>query len=140
MPVLHFLQGTYNDEESIRNKIKAIYCTLLDVSFSHTGGCLAIVMPNIETNKISQIIKERFDLSITGNLPEDISENSKEKIEVLKYLLVDNNSIRSFFDIEKPLRKEILSLDGATVVSLDGSFYRSLGTFRHNRNFLDRKL
>lgn len=119
----YFLQGTDSDEESIRNKIKAIYCTLLDVSFSHTGGCLAIVMPNIETNKISQIIKERFDLSITGNLPEDISENSKEKIEVLKYLLVDNNSIRSFFDIEKPLRKEILSLDGATVVSLDGSFY-----------------
>lgn len=31
--------------------------------------------------------------------------------------------IRSFYSIEKPLRKEILSLDGAVVVSLDGSFY-----------------
>lgn len=104
-------------------KIKAIYCTLLDVSFSHTGSCLAIVMPDIETDKISEIIKERFDLSITGNLPDSISEDSREKIQVLKYLLADNNSIRSFFEIEKPLRKEILSLDGATVVSLDGSFY-----------------
>ena len=70
----------------------------------------------------SKIIKDRFDLSITGNPPEGVSEESKEKIEVLKYLLVENDMIRSFFDIEKPLRKEILSLDGATVVSLDGSF------------------
>lgn len=119
----YFLLGMDKDEESIRNRIKAIYCTLLDVSFSHTGGCLAIVMPNVETDEISEIIKERFDLSIMGNLPEKLSKDSKEKIEVLKYLLADNDSIRSFFDIEKPLRKEILSLDGATVVSLDGSFY-----------------
>lgn len=91
----YFLLGTDKDEESIRNKIKDIYCTLLDVSFSHTGGCLAIVIPDIETDEISKIIKDRFDLSITGNLPEGVSDESKE----------------------------ILSLDGATVVSLDGSFY-----------------
>ncbi len=119
----YFLLDKKIKEESIYDKIKAIYCTLLDVSFSHTGGCLAIVVPGIETEEISKIIKDRFDLSVTGNPPEGISAESKEKIEVLKYLLVDNNSIRSFFDIEKPLRKEILSLDGATVVSLDGSFY-----------------
>lgn len=59
-----------------------------------------------------------------GQLPSGISKENKEKIEVLKYLLIGkNNSIRSFFDIDKELRKEILSLDGATVVSLDGSFY-----------------
>ncbi len=119
----YFLLGTDPCEETIRKKIKQIYCTLLDVSFSHTGGCLAIVIPGIETDEISKIIKDRFDLSITGNPPEGVSEESKEKIEVLKYLLVENDMIRSFFDIEKPLRKEILSLDGATVVSLDGSFY-----------------
>lgn len=119
----YFLLGIDKDEESIRNKMKDIYCTLLDVSFSHTGGCLAIVIPDIGTDEISKIIKDRFDLSITGNLPEGVSDESKEKIEVLKYLLVNHNTIRSFFDIEKPLRKEILSLDGATVVSLDGSFY-----------------
>lgn len=115
--------GVDRNEESIRNKIKDIYCTLLDVSFSHVGGCLAIVIPGIETEEISKIIKDRFDLSIIGNLPKGVSEESIEKIEVLKYLLVENNSIRSFFDVEQPLRKEILSLDGATVVSLDGSFY-----------------
>lgn len=119
----YFLLGADQNEENIRNKIKAIYCTLLDVSFSHTGGCLAIVTPDADADEISNIITERFDISVDENIPENISENSKEKIEVLKYLLADNNSIRSFFDVEKPLRKEILSLDGATVVSLDGSFY-----------------
>lgn len=120
----YFLLGTDKDEEKIRCKIKSIYCTLLDVSFSHTGGCLAIIVPGVGTDEISKIIKDRFDLSITGNLPEGVTEESKEKIEVLKYLLADkNNSIQSFFDIDKALRKEILSLDGATVVSLDGSFY-----------------
>lgn len=123
----YFLLGidkeTDVDEEKIRDKIKQIYCTLLDVSFSHTGGCLAIIAPGIGTDEISEIIKDRFDLSIAGDFPKGVSEESKEKIEVLKSLLVDNDTIRSFFEIEKPLRKEILSLDGATVVSLDGSFY-----------------
>lgn len=120
----YFLLGKDKNEDNIRDRIKTIYTTLLDVSFSHTGGCLAVVIPNIGTEEISKIIKDRFDLSVTGNLPEGISMESKEKIEVLKYLLADtSNSIRSFFEIEKPLRKEILSLDGATVVSLDGSFY-----------------
>lgn len=120
----YFLLGADKDERNIREKVKVIYSTLLDVSFSHAGGCLAVVIPAAGTEEISKIIKDRFDLSIEGNLPEGISDENKEKIEVLKYLLSDdNNSIRSFFEIEKPLRKEILSLDGATVVSLDGSFY-----------------
>ncbi|HJB16490.1 MAG TPA: hypothetical protein IAA05_10690 [Candidatus Blautia excrementipullorum] len=97
---------------------------MLDVSFSHTGGCLAIVLPDVPEKEISKVIQDRFDLSLAGAPPSGISKESKEKIEVLKYLLTNkDNIIRSFFDIDKELRKEILSLDGATVVSLDGSFY-----------------
>lgn len=120
----YFLLGTDQNEESISRKIKSIYCTLLDVSFSHTGGCLSIVIPNINDGEISKVIRDRFDLSVTGDTPQNISAESKEKIEVLKYLLISpEHSIKSFFEVDKPLRKEILSLDGATVVSLDGSFY-----------------
>ena len=72
----YFLLGADKNEENIRSKIKDIYCTLLDVSFSHVGGCLAIVIPGIETEEISKIIKDRFDLSITGNLPKGVSEES----------------------------------------------------------------
>ena len=109
------------DEAVIRKNIKAIYCTLLDVSFSHTGGCLALVIDNED---IENVIKDRFDLSIQGKAPKGISKENKEKIEILKYLLEnEDHKVRAFFDIEKPLRREILSLDGATVLSLDGSFY-----------------
>lgn len=113
-----------SDEEGqlIKNKIKAIYCTLLDVSFAHTGGCLAIVVNN--SKKIDQVIKDRFTLDINAIPPEKVEQKTKEKIEVLKYLLSDlDGHLKSFYDVEKPLRKEIMSLDGATVVSLDGNFY-----------------
>ncbi len=119
----YFALRTANRETIIQD-IKEIYCTLLDVSFSHTGGCLAIVIPSASDSDISKIIKDRFDLTLAGVTPEGMSAESKEKIAILKHLLTDNhNGVRSFFGIEKPLRKEILSLDGATVVSLDGSFY-----------------
>lgn len=120
----YFLLDSNREERLAYQKIKAIYCTLLDVSFSHTGGCLAVVIPNVETEDISKVIKDRFDLTIDGRPPKGITKENKEKIKVLKNLLADtNDSIRSFYEIEKPLRKEILSLDGATVVSLDGGFY-----------------
>lgn len=114
----YFLMGA-DDLITAQKKIKNIYKTLLDVSFSHVGGCLAFVRPDVSDTDISKIIKDRLDLAGIGELPAGVSAESKEKIAVLRYLLSDNN----FFEIEAPLRKEILSLDGATVVSPDGSFY-----------------
>ena len=117
----YFLQSI-SDTIAIEKRIKIIYQTLLDVSFSHTGGCLALVSaPDAD---LSSVIKDRFDLSIAGQAPDGISEESKEKIEILKYLIADaKHIVKSFFELDQPLRREILSLDGATVVSLDGSFY-----------------
>ena len=120
----YFLKYSTATEEETAQKIKSIYCTMLDVSFSHTGGCLAIVLPSTDEEKINRIIKDRFDLSVKGTVPTGISAESKEKIEILKYLLsTPQHKIKSFFDIDKPLRKEILSLDGATVLSPYGMFY-----------------
>ena len=110
----YFLQ----DEQE---KIKEIYCSLLDVSFSHTGGCLAIVK---DEENISKIIKERLDLYIGGKAQSGISATSLEKMGVLKYLLHDKNQkIRGFFDIDQPLRKEIMSMDGAVAISPNGHFF-----------------
>lgn len=120
----YFLRDSNISTDDIRKKIQAIYITLLDVSFAHTGGCLAILIPGSE-DKVASLITERLDLLEDDKSYAQISTQSKERMQVLKYLLEDKNhsSIRSFFEIEKPLRKEILSLDGATVVSLDGSFF-----------------
>lgn len=125
----YFIATTLGDsvdkhiEHTVRENIKAIYCTLLDVSFSHSGGCLAIVLPENHDN-ISDVVKERIDLYAKGTSLKGMSATSKEKAQVLTYLLsYPENTMRSFFAVEKQLRREILSLDGATVLSPDGSFY-----------------
>lgn len=119
----YFLRSGITDEKEIKHKIQSIYCSLLDVSFSHTGGCLALVLPEY-VSKINTEVKERIDLFIIGEKLTGISQESREKIEILSYLLTySNNHLRSFFEIEKPLRKEILSLDGATVLAMDGTFF-----------------
>lgn len=111
------------NEMEIRKKIQAIYCTLLDVSFAHSGGCLALVVDEND-EKIDRVIKERIDLCASGVSLSEVNSDNREKIEVLTYLLsYPQKGLRSFFEVEGPLRREILSLDGATVVSLDGRFY-----------------
>lgn len=110
------------DELIIKTKIRELYCTLLDISFSHTGGCISIIVPD-KKDSIDKIIKERIDLYSIGSLPTGVSKESIEKIEILTYLLTyPENKMRSFFEIERIMRKEIVGLDGATVLSLDGSF------------------
>lgn len=120
----YFLNDNTSEQE-IKEKIQSIYCTLLDVSFSHTGGCLALVHPErAEAISNEKIVEDRFDLYTAGEPLPGMRAENREKAQVLSYLLRHpQENIRSFFEIEKPLRKEILSLDGATVVSLSGSFY-----------------
>ena len=118
------IDSVLSDTE-IKNRIQSIYCTILDVSFAHTGGCLAIIHPNlVEQMSEAKIVVDRFDLYTAGEKPAGMRAENKEKAEILSYLLkYPNTQIRSFFDLEMPLKKEILSLDGATVVSLDGKFF-----------------
>lgn len=119
----YFFYDEKSKEEEIKSKIRELYCTLLDVSFAHTGGCISIIVPN-QKEGIEELIKERIDLYTINSLPQGISKESIQKIEMLTYLLTyPKNKIRSFFEIERIMRKEIVGLDGATVVSLNGSFY-----------------
>lgn len=120
----YFLE-TENNEDLILFKIREFYCTLLDVSFAHSGGCIAIITPDKDT-QVSKITEERIDLySVERNINvfKNVSSESKEKIIILSYLLSSDTGLCSFFEVDRILRKEILGLDGATVVSLDGSFY-----------------
>lgn len=121
----YFLAEENTSEPTVLRKIQSIYCTLLDVSFTHTGGCLALVHPDkVEVLNEKKIVADRFDLYSEGHTPQGMTLESKEKARILSYLLrYPKQPMRSFFELEKPLRREILSLDGATVVSLNGSFY-----------------
>lgn len=111
------------DKKEIIRRTKELYCTLLDISFSHTGGCIAFILEGKE-KKIENVIKERIDLySYNGDIPV-IDKSNKEKMRVLSYLLsYPDNLLHSYFDVGRILRKEISGLDGAVAISLDGKFY-----------------
>ena len=101
------------------DSIREIYCTLLDVSFAHTGGCIAIID---DINNCPFINNEdRID-----NLPRDmdmLNNNQKnEKLKIVKELLYNetNDTSKTFFDIDRILRKEIMSLDGTIAFTKDG--------------------
>ena len=114
----------FTAESEKDKKIKYIYKTILDVSFSHTGGCLAIVSPDTINSEINAIIKDRFGNEIDGDYADTEKKKIEIKIKIVRGLLGYKDDSRcSFYDVNHPLLKEILSLDGATTISTKGLFY-----------------
>ena len=70
---------------------------------------------------MDDLIKERIDLKTKSN--DEISDESKEKLYFLKSIIAKKDGKYSFFEISKPLRKEIMSMDGATVLDLNGNLF-----------------
>ncbi len=89
--------------KSLKNKIsddvlEAIYLSILDVSFSRTGGCIGVVTlskdPLIEENSYSGWKKKMIEKIIDAN---------------------------PFHTIEREARAKLLGIDGATIIRRDGS-------------------
>lgn len=75
----YFLMGA-DDLITAQKKIKIIYKTLLDVSFSHVGGCLAFVRPDVSDTDISKIIKDRLDLAGIGSYLPALVPRAKKRL------------------------------------------------------------
>lgn len=84
-----------NIQESMINEI---YNTCLDVSFSRTGGCLAICN---HSNKLDSILPKIEDLK-------------------KKFPLLSDVYGKSFFLLPRSVRKEFMGIDGATIVDNTG--------------------
>lgn len=132
-----FKTSTDENEEEInkQNLIKirlarAIYKSWLDVSFAHSGGCLAVILENriddddfrhtLENCLLSEPLEKKFIKKIG---PDKAAELNK-KNEIVKKLVRYNENTKCttpFFEISDKLRAELMSLDGATVVSSDGN-------------------
>lgn len=109
----------------------SVYASVLDVSFSHTGGIIAVVSPEsvLELTK-QQILHPLDSLSsddsnVLINASDDTAPNSAEKPEkivrrkLLKYLV--NN--RQFFNLDRKLRCELIALDGACILDYNGKIH-----------------
>lgn len=101
------------DADSKKQIAKELFISILDVSFSRAGGCMALI-----DEKHKQIVKDKFIYR------DDIDriDHSDEKKEILRRLLCcgmpDKEAL--FHTLDRKLRQELLSLDGATVIDSSG--------------------
>ena len=91
---------------------------MLDVAFSHTGGCIAI----IRDEHISEIKKNNLskDDDIEGEISTDIKRGEKRKTIQALVKAGNINGADSFFKLDRKLRHELLGLDGATLIDNQG--------------------
>lgn len=88
----------------------AIYETILDVSFSRTGGCIAF----IRNTDIKKLTAENAPVIKAEDI---ISLGKSIKSQALRILI----NGKKFQELDRILRKEILGIDGATVIDSDGN-------------------
>lgn len=139
----------FKDNKRTRNLFSQIYATTLDVSFSHSGGIIAVV--NYKKLKKSGIINFMDDLfDSEGNderefLLKKFKDLYKTRMKVLEIPLEKEKTLNNEFEklftkrqmikkllgitgdkkilfstIDRKLRAELCGLDGATILDLHG--------------------
>ena len=103
-----------SDPSSAKEFADEVYLSVLDNSFSHTGGCIAI----IDNAFINTVQGRCFPKDSLDN--EDISTEKKNIIKRLIAAGSTNNEKHYFQYLDRKLRLELLSLDGATVLDSAG--------------------
>ena len=107
-----------NDKMNVE-MMQEVYASMLDVSFSHTGGIIAV------TNKITELLatdtdnKPILDESDYLMLPIiDLKTKDMRMIKkaIIKELVGDND----FSKLDRKLRCELISLDGACIIDENG--------------------
>lgn len=104
-----------------------IFQTLVDVSYSHGGACIAIAetnppdaellhsaFPVLLDEKYRELVKENCELT-DGELGRDVP-----RIEALRQLVTSN---KSFYALNPYLRRELAEMDGALILGRDGTIY-----------------
>lgn len=117
--------------------LKSVYASVLDVSFSHTGGIIAIVKPGCIVDLMQQNILSPLDnLQIADEeamYPADKESKKnlpKEKI-IRRKLLKQLITRYRFNELDRKLRCELIALDGACIVDCYGMVY-SFGAIIQN--------
>lgn len=123
-----------------------IFYTMLDISFSHTGGLISILLDDVFLKGDNQIIStfdqlenEISEKELAENIKNEnkqLSENEikrevKKRILKKKTLLTLLGEKRAFIDIERKLRSELAALDGACIIDKNGDLI-AIGTIIQN--------
>lgn len=118
--------------------LKSVYASVLDVSFSHTGGIIAIVESDCIEELMQKKILSPFDnLQISDEEADRLASKfghkkpPKEKIirrKLLKKLITKH----SFFNLDRKLRCELIALDGACIIDDHSGTVYSFGAIIQN--------
>lgn len=128
----------YKNAEDIDIKLlEEVFSTAIDVSLSHCGGIIAIVKngnelysANEKESNIKKSILSECDNFLNNydvsELEEILKENGDKKYsidkKIFKRKIIKNllNNKEKFYDLDRKLRSELVSLDGATIIQKDG--------------------
>ncbi|GAB3576943.1 hypothetical protein [Hymenobacter daeguensis] len=110
----------YNDDSTLKTMPgasvevkKAMYETILDVSFARTGGCLVA----IPYARRKDLIKDDGNSEESVVKRADILSNpTSVKSRVISRLIRG----RKFQDLSRAMRKELVGIDGATIIQYQG--------------------
>lgn len=112
---------------------REIYKTLIDVSFSYTGGCLGIVK---NTSAVSRLIDKNkivYEDYITGKYRIEtdtvgkVTDSDAERRLALASLIWFDGKPHGFVSTDRKLRMECAAFDGAMIIDTDGRFI-TIGT------------
>ena len=84
---------------------EVIYTSSIDSSFARTGACIGVIDPQSVEN-----------LEVAINQNDYLQSGECSKTQTLNMIVRD----RKFQELDRRLRQELLAIDGATVLSVDG--------------------
>ena len=115
-------------EGKIEELIKSIFASVLDVSFSHAGGIIAVVgktWPDTDNNSILAPCDDLLNVSYD-------MEAMAEDIRTLKRaVILEMVENKTFQEMDRKLRSELLGLDGACILNCEGKVH-SFGAIIQN--------
>ncbi len=126
--------GEYFNKTSIApGLLEEIFASMLDVSFSHSGGIIAVVNDESELTKYGENelpILSESDYLLSESSLEQIYNNlttiKKYPVREIKKRILKRNVIQSlvknktFTELDRKLRCELISLDGACILNTQG--------------------
>ena len=114
--------------------IKKIFASILDVSFSHTGGIVAVVgepwnaMKYTGESLTSKVLND-FDNLLLEKSAEDLAKDPALSDDEIRQRLLKRNAIisltkgKKFQNLDRKLRSELMALDGACIMKCSGDVY-----------------
>ena len=116
-------------DDSFQELLANIYASVLDVSFSHSGGLIAIVDSTKIPEMTSGYVLNPYN---NLNLAEDVAlmdsaslkyDPPKSEQVIRRKLLTKLLRNTTFSNVDRKLRSELIALDGACIIGTNGNIY-----------------